>query len=154
MDGFRAKGLRMNANMPLPARRPVVLITDDDVVMRETLSAYMTSFGFDCVTAEDGETASKKIESTHYALILLDLNMPGLQGDVVASVARKSQDNQKTPIVMITADGERGTLAKSFAAGATAYLQKPVTRQNIASLLRMFGFPTDQARPMSATEPR
>lgn len=125
------------------AYRPVVLITDDDVVMRETLSAYMTTFGFDCVTADDGDSASRKIETSHYALILLDLNMPGLQGDLVASVARKSVVNQKTPIAMITADGERGTLAKTFKAGATAYLQKPVSRQNIAQLLRTFGFATE-----------
>jgi len=132
--------------------RPVVLITDDDVVMRETLSAYLASFGFDCVTANDGVSASNKIESTHYALILLDLNMPGLQGDLVATAARKSLVNQKTPIAMITADGERGTLAKSFQAGATAYLQKPVSRQNIAQLLRTFGFATETPSQTAAPQ--
>jgi CheY-like chemotaxis protein len=120
--------------------RGTALIADDDPVMRSLLSAYMSASGFVCTVAEDGDSASEHITNTPFNMILLDLNMPGLLGYEVASRARSSNVNQKTPIAIITSEDELGTLAKSFAAGASAFLQKPVTRKSFTSLLKAFGY--------------
>jgi CheY-like chemotaxis protein len=92
------------------------------------LVQHILSFrpGITLLTAPDGATGLRLAARYQPDLILLDLNLPDLQGDEVLAKLRASGRTAAIPVVMISADATAGQIDRLLAAGATAYLTKPL----------------------------
>lgn len=100
-----------------------ILLLEDDFTLSKEISAFFTSKEFECVPYYDGSLLLKKYFPYEYDLIILDINVPGLNGIEVCKGIRKI-DN-KTPIIMLTAFSEIEDKLSSFDSGADDYLVKP-----------------------------
>jgi len=123
-----------------------ILIVDDDFVSRTKLEALLSAYG-DCDTAEDGHQALDMFEqahdqSSHYDLITMDIDMPGISGHEVLSKIREWEDThhvykqgQSARILMSTSLQSRTDIMSSFREGCEGYLKKPVTPEKLAEAL-------------------
>ncbi len=100
-----------------------ILIVDDELIMRESLSGWLKRDGHTVQTAESGEEALDKIKTNHFDIMLVDIKMEGISGlDVLKAVRETDND---TAVVMITAYGSISTAIDAMKNGATDYLLKP-----------------------------
>jgi DNA-binding response OmpR family regulator len=125
---------------------PVALIVDQDESIRALLKSYLRGIGFSCITVENGEDALDIAHTMPLSVIFLDSVLPSLDGFEVASRIRRTDVNGKTPIAIITVEDQLGTMSRAFSAGASFFLQKPITRKGVSSLLTAIGFTTHPAR--------
>lgn len=112
-----------------------ILVVDDDKNIRMLLSQCMEEAGYMVVSAVDGEHALKKVEETQFDLVLLDMKLPGMDGLQVLRKLRAADPAQ--PIVIITAHGTIETAVEAMKSGATDYLQKPFTPEEIRNIVRL-----------------
>jgi two-component system response regulator MprA len=115
-----------------------VLIADDDPVIRCLLSSAVTSEGYIAVVVNDGRAAYKILQSdADFTAALFDMNMPGLNGiDIIRHMGTEKR-LQRIPVMLITADHGLKVMSDSFAAGAVAFLPKPLTVDKLQNALRI-----------------
>ncbi len=125
--------------MVVPAGKPLILIADDRPGSRELLRAVLERSGYQVIEAEDGEQALAQARSHNPRLILLDLQMPGLDGYQVLQQLQADPALRNVPVLALTASAMRGDREKILAAGFTDYLAKPagpeLLRETVARLL-------------------
>ena len=118
-----------------------ILVAEDDPASRELLRDILSAWGYDVVEACDGGEALRKIEETGPDLVLLDIQMPVLDGFAVLCQLRQDPRFAALPVVAVTAYAMRGDREKTLKAGFNAYLSKPVDatalRTRIEQLLRV-----------------
>lgn len=126
--------------MPLEARRRRIFIAEDDRNLLELLTTRLTLAGYETVFGRDGWEALDGIHSTHPAAIILDVNMPRLDGFGVLRHLRKSPSVASIPVMMLTARNAPGDIKEALALGARDYLAKPfndaMLLARVARLLR------------------
>jgi putative two-component system response regulator len=117
-----------------------ILIVDDVEVNRELLEGILTSLGHESEMAEDGVETLAKLK-LDIDLVLLDVQMPGMDGFEVARRIREDPDVRDIPIIMVTALTSRDDRLRAVEAGANDFITKPVditeVRVRTASLLKM-----------------
>ena len=99
-----------------------ILIVEDEEMIREGISDYLTDCGYETIQARDGLEALEQFYNHQVALILLDIQMPKLNGLEVLSEIRKSS---QVPVLMLTAFQDEEYKMSAFAALADGYLEKP-----------------------------
>lgn len=101
-----------------------ILIVDDDDLLAEMLTEQLLALGgYQCVAVADGEAGFEEAKSTHFDLILLDINLPGTNGIDVCRDLRSA--GVRSPIVMLTVDDSEDAVVAGLDAGATDYVTKP-----------------------------
>jgi len=119
-----------------------VLIVDDSPVMVNTLSSILSSQGFRVATCDDGETGWKHLMAGTRGkvpmpdVLLLDLNMPGVDGLTLLGRIRKEEQLARLPVIIITAETDLKTRTKALGAGADDYLSKPVELSDLLTRVR------------------
>ncbi len=103
-----------------------ILIAEDDPASRELLLEILSGQGYEVVEAHDGTEALDKIEQTNPDLVLMDIQMPGLDGFGVLSRLRENPRFAALPVVALTAYAMREDRERTRKAGFTAHLTKPV----------------------------
>ena len=99
-----------------------ILIVEDEDMIREGVSDYLTDCGYETIQAADGLEALEQFSNHQVALVLLDIQMPKLNGLEVLSEIRKSS---QVPVLMLTAFQDEEYKMSAFAALADGYLEKP-----------------------------
>lgn len=132
----------------VPRGMSTVLVVDDDPDMLLLLETALRAEGVRVLTASDGESALMLARQERPALLLLDMNLPGLDGLAVCRILRAEPEPhlRDVPIVMLT--GVRLTetdLVEAFVAGATDYLTKPVKPTLVRSRVRAWLLRTSTA---------
>ena len=126
-----------------PPGQAVILIADDRASSRELLRTVLERAGYAVLEAEDGVQALSQVRSGHPDLVLLDLQMPELDGFGVLAELRGEPLYRDLPIVALTASAMRGDREKILEAGFTEYLAKPASpemlRETVVRLLRAAG---------------
>ncbi len=124
--------------MRLPAQ-PRVLIVDDSIVVRRILALAVTQLPelahATVDQAEDGAVALQRLAGTAYDLVLCDIRMPSTDGFELLRVAR-TEMRLTVPIVLISTMGRQEDVERGLAAGATAYILKPLSPHEINRALR------------------
>lgn len=104
--------------------RGCILIVDDDQAIRETLRAALTDSGYDVEEAVDGQEAIDKMAGNTYQAVLLDLMMPNVNGQDVATLTQYFLDHEATRLIVMTARGRVDSSAL-YDAGVAQIIHKP-----------------------------
>ncbi|MGH2739253.1 MAG: response regulator transcription factor [Actinomycetota bacterium] len=112
---------------------PRVLVVDDEPIVREVLSRYLTREGFEVDTAEDGQAALDRFEAVTPDLILLDLMLPRIDGFGVFDQIRS---RGSTPVIMLTARGAETDRVVGLDIGADDYVAKPFSPREVVARVR------------------
>jgi DNA-binding response OmpR family regulator len=102
-----------------------ILVIEDDELSRDALAHLLTAEGYEAESAIDGESGLEKARQTHPDFIVLDLNLPGIDGKQVIEMVRNDGALKSTPILVVTGDEDRAAQA-AVDLGADGYLTKPV----------------------------
>ncbi len=117
-----------------------VLIADDDADLRELIAFTLGQAGYLVVSAADGQAAVQLFEREAPDLVLLDINMPGMNGFQACEAIRR---RSRVPVMMLTVRGEEEDLVRALGLGADDYLNKPFSPRTllarIKALLRRAG---------------
>jgi CheY-like chemotaxis protein len=124
-------------------RKAKILLVDDRPENLVALEAILQSLDLDLVTAESGEEALKHLLVEDFAVILLDVQMPGMDGFETAAHIKQRERTRHIPIVFLTAiSSEPSHTFRGYAAGAVDYLSKPfdpwVLRAKVAVFIDLF----------------
>ncbi|MEO7057293.1 MAG: response regulator [Caldimonas sp.] len=136
-----------------------ILVAEDNAVSRELLVFQLGLLGCEATAFDNGAAAAAAWRSGHYAMLLTDLQMPGLDGYGLASLIRDEEGDERMPIVALTAgSGEADTecdAARRAACGMDACMTKPPSLAALrAAVERWVGTATRATQPASAHEPR
>jgi signal transduction histidine kinase/DNA-binding response OmpR family regulator len=115
-----------------------VLLVEDNPVNQQVAQAMLQTLGVEVVSAWTGEEALEKLAADRYEVVLMDCQMPKLDGYATTSRFReweKEQQRPRTPIVALTANALSGDAEKCFAAGMDRYLSKPFTSDQLYEVL-------------------
>src|SRR4051812_1225344 len=120
------------------ALHPRVLIVDDNTASRRLLAAALKTAGFTALQAADGADALNAIEKYPPDVILLDLEMPGLNGTETCERIRAHADPRvrELPVVMLTAHDSEEEEVRCLKAGANDFLAKPVGRAALTARIQ------------------
>ncbi len=117
----------------------VVLLAEDNIVNRMIGAEMLKSFGLDVLEAEDGAMALTVLEHQRVDLVLMDIQMPVLDGYAAARQARTREQRMvlpRVPIVALTANAFEEDAAQAMAAGMDGHLAKPYSRAQLGEMLR------------------
>ncbi|MDC9725300.1 MAG: response regulator, partial [Gammaproteobacteria bacterium] len=106
-------------------RAPIAMVVDDSITMRKVSSNLLKRHGFDVITAKDGIDAVAQLNEQEPDIILLDVEMPRMDGFEFATLVRNSEQYSKLPIIMITSRTGEKHRARAENIGVNAYLGKP-----------------------------
>src|SRR5438876_2167981 len=112
-------------NQIAPIGRPKVLVVDDVAANRELLQGHLDDLGYEVREARDGIEALEAVAAEEPDLILLDIDMPRLDGIAVCEQLKAHPIRRLIPIVILTASSDRETRLRGIAAGADDFLSKP-----------------------------
>jgi len=117
------------------AKKMRVLAVDDDTSILQLLSTALSAFDFEVTTASSGSAALKLADEaeTPFDCLLLDIQMPEINGILLCQELRKRPDYAEAPIIMLTAMSDRKYVDVAFVAGATDYVTKPFDFQELRS---------------------
>jgi two-component system, OmpR family, phosphate regulon response regulator OmpR len=105
--------------------QPHILVVDDDKRLRELLRKYLVDHGYLVSTAHDAADAAQKLETIDVNLIVLDVMMPGEDGFSFTKKIRVHKRLKNTPVLLLTARGEKEDRISGLEAGSDDYLIKP-----------------------------
>lgn len=109
----------------MTAARHTVLVVDDDADARIVMRAALRKAGFEVRTADGGQDALNQFRAAPFDLVMLDVEMPDLNGHEVCAVLR-AEAGPLLPIVMVTGMDDVSSVEMAYASGATDFISKPV----------------------------
>ncbi len=107
--------------------KQTVLVVDDDARLRDLLCTVLTSLDCELLQAGSGEEALTALLQRKVAVIVLDINMPGMGGFETAQLIREADELASTPIIFLTGQADDGDLDRGYDLGAVDFLLKPVS---------------------------
>ncbi len=119
-------------------KQPLILIVEDNELNINTISSYLTAKGYRPIVAQDGQSAIEMTKLHHPDLILMDIQMPGMDGLEAISQIRQNPQLAEIPIVALTALAMEGDREKCLAAGANEYIPKPVKLKQLNVTIKQF----------------
>ena len=119
------------------APRACVLLVEDSLPLQLVAEAKLERLGYAVTVVGDGHEAVEAVRTGSYALVLMDVNLPTLDGVAATREIRALRDETKAsiPIVALTANAMKGDAERYFAAGMNGYLSKPIDNQALKAAL-------------------
>jgi len=102
-----------------------VLIVDDSASLRQVVSITLKGAGYDVLEGCDGQDALAKLNGQRVHLIIIDINMPRMDGITFVKEVKKLPNYKFTPIIMLTTESQEAKKQEGQAAGAKAWVVKP-----------------------------
>lgn len=112
-----------------------ILLIDDEPFLLKVLLVRLKYWGYDAMGAEDGPEGLKVMRKNMPDLIILDKEMPGMNGDEVVRIVKMDQELKHIPIMMISADVESLTMC-ARECGVECYLPKPFEAEDLRDMIR------------------
>ncbi|MEB3885432.1 PAS domain S-box protein [Lyngbya sp. CCY1209] len=128
----------LNSPDEIAAANPRILLAEDNEANTLTLSSYLQAKGYRVTVAKDGEEAIRAVEAECPDLILMDIQMPKMDGLEAIRRIRNHPNFAGVPIVALTALAMDGDREKCLAAGADEYLPKPVKLKQLTAMIQDF----------------
>ena len=116
--------------------RARVLVVDDDAAGRYLAHATLVRAGFEVAEAPDGQAALDAMARSAPDLVLMDVNMPVMDGFTACSMLRRLENGQRVPVLMMTARNDVQSIERAFEVGATDFITKPISWTILAHRVR------------------
>jgi diguanylate cyclase (GGDEF)-like protein/PAS domain S-box-containing protein len=129
-----------------------VLVVDDESTSRLLTREALAASGFSVAEAEDGGGALSAFERTRPDLVLLDVDMPDMDGFSVCRKLREQPDARYVPVVMVTGRDDIDSINEAYAAGATDFIAKPINWALLAHRVRYILRASTAVRELRASE--
>ena len=120
----------------LQERPPTAMVVDDSITMRKATGNLLKRLGFEVMTARDGVDALSQLHEQKPDIILLDVEMPRMDGFEFASIVRNDPGFRHLPIIMITSRTGDKHRERAMEIGVNAYLGKPYQEEELVSQMR------------------
>jgi len=125
--------------------QPAILVVEDNVVNRLVITSFLDEIDCKISYAENGQIAIDKFEQQRADLILMDINMPVMDGITATENIRNIERKEKiphTPIVAVTAHDDEDHRLRCNMAGMDGFVAKPITGENIKSIVSLWLYGT------------
>ncbi len=111
-----------------------IMTVDDSRIIRTIIKGIIATLGYETVEADCGAAALKLLGQTDadVSLILLDWNMPGMNGLEVLQAIKADENLKDIPVMMVTTEAEKSNIVKAIQNGAANYLTKPFQQEELA----------------------
>jgi CheY-like chemotaxis protein/signal transduction histidine kinase len=121
-------------NIPLLSLSSIpVLVVDDNPLNQKIVSQMLRNYGFEVTTCSNGQECLKLVKSNNFAVILMDMQMPVMDGYQAARIISQDRNYRHIPIIAITAHSLTGDREKCLACGCVAYISKPFRAEELVS---------------------
>ena len=122
--------------MSAPEKKAKVLVAEDNLMNQRVIQSLLTALGYEFHIVENGKEAVKAATTGDFRIVLMDISMPVMSGDMATRVIR-AMDNatSERPIVAVTAHAMKGDRERFLSAGFTDYLPKPIDVAGLAGVL-------------------
>jgi two-component system alkaline phosphatase synthesis response regulator PhoP len=127
-----------------------VLVVEDDPDIVELVSHYLAAEGFTLESSSDGREALARLETGTYQLLVLDLQLPGMDGLTLLSELRRRPATRGLPVVMLTARGDLADRVVGLELGADDYIVKPFSPKELVARVRALFRRIDERHPPEA----
>jgi len=115
------------------------LVVEDSPTMRQLIAFALKRIqGSKVIEATDGVDALKKLAGQKFDMLLVDINMPIMDGLKLVSLVRADPSNKDVPIIMITTEGAEEDRKRALSLGANAYLTKPIQTQELLRVVNQY----------------
>lgn len=119
--------------------KPKILVVDDLPANLLSMKSLLKKVDVDIVTADSGNNALAIALEKNLALILLDVNMPKMDGYEVAALLSEAEETKNIPIIFVTAlDHDKANIIKAYNSGAVDYVEKPISAEILISKVNYF----------------
>ncbi|NWF63796.1 MAG: response regulator [Chloroflexi bacterium] len=119
-------------------REITILYVEDNPDNRNLIRRVLNAEGYAVIEAAQADQALQKLERETIDLILMDINMPDMDGYTLTAIIKKMEKFKNIPIVAVTANVMRGDREKSLEAGCDGYIQKPIDIDTLAQQIERF----------------
>jgi two-component system, sensor histidine kinase and response regulator len=119
-----------------PGRNPVILIVDDNPQNLQVLGSLLRGKNYEIEFATNGSAALEWIGLQQFDLVLLDINMPEMDGFEVCQKIRSNQKLNSMPVIFLSADSDRESILKGFEMGAADYVTKPFDSRELIARVK------------------
>jgi two-component system chemotaxis response regulator CheY len=113
-----------------------ILTVDDSATIRQTIRLTLSSAGYNVAEAASGNQALEQCAAKSFDLVVTDLNMPGIDGIELIRSLRARPQFKFTPILMVTTDSQQERKMQGKAAGATGWIVKPFTPEQLLGVVK------------------
>ncbi|MBI5951241.1 MAG: response regulator [Chloroflexi bacterium] len=124
--------------MTLEIKKSTILYVEDNPDNRSLIRRVLEAEGYAVVEAINATQALEKLETGNIDLVLMDINMPDMDGYTLTAKIKAIEKFSKTPIVAVTANVMRGDREKSLGAGCDGYIQKPIDIDTLSQQIERF----------------
>jgi two-component system cell cycle response regulator DivK len=124
--------------MAVEAKKSTILYVEDNPDNRSLIRRVLEAEDYAIVEAINATQALDKLENGNIDLVLMDINMPDMDGYTLTAKIKAIQKFSKIPIVAVTANVMRGDREKSLGAGCDGYIQKPIDIDTLSQQIERF----------------
>lgn len=110
-----------------------ILIVDDDLITRKTADYILTKEGYHVDAVESGNRALTKLSQEYYDLVLLDIEMPVMDGFETLRYIRNNPPTKSLPVAFLTGDTSQDSVIQAATLNASGYIVKPFIPENLIS---------------------
>jgi len=114
-----------------------ILVVEDDSSMRQGLCRLLESYGYQCASAADGVEALLRVRAWFPQAIIMDINMPRLDGLEATRLIKSDPATRAIPVLVLTANGSQEDQDEADVAGVSAFLTKPTNLSDLIAQLRL-----------------
>lgn len=115
---------------------PVVLVVDDDAMIRRLMHKTLSREGFSVIEAENGKIALEMIDAANPDIVLMDVEMPVMDGFTACEELRRRNPNNPLPVLMVTGNDDTASVNRAYDVGATDFTNKPINFPNLGYRVR------------------
>lgn len=127
---------KMNSSPLQTTEHPLILVVDDERLIRLSVAATLTAAGYRVLEAEDGAQALQLVAQAQPDMVILDVVMPKLDGFAVCTQLRNELGLDTLPILMATGLNDEDSIDRAYAVGATDFVSKPLNLKLLAYRVR------------------
>jgi CheY-like chemotaxis protein len=113
------------------------MVVDDDKTIRELIKSILERDGISVIIAENGEKALELVNETPPNLVLMDINMPGMDGYEATRKIKDLPGSADLPVIFLTGRSAEEDAGRSFAHGAFAFVRKPFSPKQLSDLVTL-----------------
>lgn len=123
-----------------------ILLADDSQIFRKLQGTYLKSQPYELIFAENGRDALHKVNTIKPDLVILDLMMPEMEGDIICRIMKRTDHLKHIPVIMVTSHGNSQGETRCRNAGCDVFLTKPIERSSFMAAIQKLT-PTEPSTP-------